>query len=158
MVGMIGLFAWLYESVHKSWYLHCTTSESIWQRRGKSPPTLCRPQGSEGPINNNHYTHQPFILIPGELHWRNLWYPWNSYEAIEFAIMRRSHISLAFDKKVKFQKTSQRHTFLQWMDGWYCWNMVANSPFDKLMIKLPIYRNRDRAGLPSKHLRVSISV
>ena len=29
MVGMIGLFAWLYESVHKSWYLHCTTSESI---------------------------------------------------------------------------------------------------------------------------------
>ena len=53
-----------------------------------------------------------FWLIPGELHWRNLWYPWNSYEAIEFAIMRRSHISLPYDKKVKFQKTSQSHTFL----------------------------------------------
>ena len=36
MVGMIGLFAWLYESVHKSWYLHCSALYHInWTEEGE---------------------------------------------------------------------------------------------------------------------------
>ena len=41
MVGMIGLFAWLYESVHKSWYLHCTTSDNQFDRGEGEVHQLC---------------------------------------------------------------------------------------------------------------------